>query len=76
MTYDKFMGFFQKGLSSFKIQTKFKCSLLPEFLIQVMFRINFFPKGKLFLLNLSITLQSLEIFGALEVAFSFGASLD
>jgi hypothetical protein len=41
-----------------------------------MFGINFFPKGKLFLLNLSITLQSLEIFGALEVAFSFGASLD
>jgi hypothetical protein len=30
----------------------------------------------LFILNLSITLQSLEFFGTLELAFSFGASLD
>jgi hypothetical protein len=34
--FGKFMEFFLKGLNSFKIQTKFKCSLLHEFLIQIM----------------------------------------
>jgi hypothetical protein len=33
--------------------------------------LNFFTQGKLFLLNLSITLQSLEIFRAMEVLFPY-----
>jgi hypothetical protein len=38
--------------------------------------LNFFPKGKMFLLSLSITMSNLENFGALEVPFSYFANLD
>jgi hypothetical protein len=37
--------------------------------------LDFFPKGKLFLLNLSSATQSLEIFGAPEVPVSYFANL-
>jgi hypothetical protein len=54
-------------LKPFKIQTKFKLVLLPGFLIKNPVGIlNLFTKGKLLLLNLSSTLQSLEFFGGQE----------
>jgi hypothetical protein len=34
--FGAFMEFFPKGLNSFKIQTKFKCNLVPEFVIQIL----------------------------------------
>jgi hypothetical protein len=38
--------------------------------------LNFFLKGKIFLLSLSITMSNLEFFGALEVPFSYFANLN
>jgi hypothetical protein len=34
--FGEFMEFFPKDLKPFKIQTKFKCNLLSEFLIQIL----------------------------------------
>jgi hypothetical protein len=61
--FGEFMEFFPKGLKSFKIQTKFKLNLFPDFFISnYIGNLKFFPKGKLFLLNLSSTMPSLENF--------------
>jgi hypothetical protein len=38
--------------------------------------LNFFPKENLFLLNVSSDMQSFEMFGALNVAFSYFTNLD
>jgi hypothetical protein len=34
--FDEFITFFPKGLNPFKIQTKFKCSLVSDFLIRIL----------------------------------------
>jgi hypothetical protein len=69
------MEFFQKVWTPLKFKPNFKLDFLPGYFNwNHGGNLNFFPKGKMFLLNLYFTMQSLGIFGTMEVSFSYVTS--
>jgi hypothetical protein len=63
--FGQFMKFLSEGLNTFKIQSDFELEFLLNFIIQNPGQIGSWAKKDvcLFVLNLSINLPNLEIFG-------------
>jgi hypothetical protein len=56
--FDEFMGFYPKGFNPLKLKQIQIGSVSWIFISKSIWNLNFFPKEKLFLLNLSSTLQN------------------
>jgi hypothetical protein len=66
------MGFFPKRFGPLQNSNKFQIGFFPGIYNSKPFwNLNSFPKGKLFLLNLSITWTNLEICGEKSATFVF-----